>query len=317
MKQVIEKIIQILYSKKTLNEKKQISSFLEKIIQDVYAAKQAPEAKKILVDYISKSKIKSTDKNKMLYNLDRLNTLTAIQQYATNALLKYEGLGLSGLKGSKGPKLPKDKDEKYDPDYTDPAGGHGLHSHESVVRKSLKPLIESIIRETPSGLKINEVATKEYEIGDKVFYLRQPAIITNKKKDLYNKIWYNISYENSLGGKNTVKNILSTDGSITLKENKETNIKKLHESGYQENLNSIAEDKANTELKNKLTSTEYNVLFKELQKLDSTASEAAIEVGDSYFPLDTLADFKNYLKHYLKFFNNMSSRKIEQILNKL
>jgi hypothetical protein len=73
----------------------QLNSILNQVIQDVYNSKTMPEAKDHLIRLLDASKIKPTDKIKMIGELSKINTLTKLQFYATNALLKYEGLGVS------------------------------------------------------------------------------------------------------------------------------------------------------------------------------------------------------------------------------
>lgn len=72
-----------------------LKSILEEVIQKVYQSKTADEAKSYLIPCIRDCKIKETDKQKMLYELGRLNSLRKIQFYATNAMFKFEGLGVS------------------------------------------------------------------------------------------------------------------------------------------------------------------------------------------------------------------------------
>jgi hypothetical protein len=71
-----------------------IESKLSEIISQVYAAKTVREAKLILIPFLEESKIKELDKKKMIEQTQKLGQLGLLQYYATNALLKYEGLGL-------------------------------------------------------------------------------------------------------------------------------------------------------------------------------------------------------------------------------
>jgi len=72
----------------------QIESKLAQIIEQVYQAPTANIAKSILIPFLRDSKIKESDRQKMIEQADKLTSLEKIQFYATNALLKYEGLGL-------------------------------------------------------------------------------------------------------------------------------------------------------------------------------------------------------------------------------
>jgi hypothetical protein len=71
-----------------------IESKLSEIIQQVYQAQSAGIAKSILIPFLQASRIKESDKLKMIEQTEKLSELGKIQTYATNALLKYEGLGL-------------------------------------------------------------------------------------------------------------------------------------------------------------------------------------------------------------------------------
>jgi hypothetical protein len=71
-----------------------IQSTLASIAKDVFAAANASDAKRIFIDYVSSSRIKESDKVKMLDEVSRMSSLLQIHRYTANALLKYEGLGL-------------------------------------------------------------------------------------------------------------------------------------------------------------------------------------------------------------------------------
>lgn len=74
--------------------KKEIKSVLNGIITDIYSARTVNEAKELFIKFVDATGIKETDKQKMLTEADKLTTLRSIQQYATNAMFKYEGLGV-------------------------------------------------------------------------------------------------------------------------------------------------------------------------------------------------------------------------------
>jgi len=71
-----------------------IESTLSSIAKDVFAAKDAMDAKRIFIDYVSSSRIKESDKVKMLAEVSKMSSLMQLHRYTANALLKYEGLGL-------------------------------------------------------------------------------------------------------------------------------------------------------------------------------------------------------------------------------
>ena len=72
----------------------QIKSNLDSIAADVFAACNIMDAKRIFIDHISASRIKESDKSKMLAEVSRMSSLLQLHRYTANALLKYEGLGL-------------------------------------------------------------------------------------------------------------------------------------------------------------------------------------------------------------------------------
>jgi hypothetical protein len=71
-----------------------IQSTLASIAEDVFAATNASDAKRIFIDFVSGSRIKESDKVKMLAEVSKMSSLLQIHRYTANALLKYEGLGL-------------------------------------------------------------------------------------------------------------------------------------------------------------------------------------------------------------------------------
>jgi len=71
-----------------------IESTLSSIAKEVFAATNASDAKRIFIDYVSNSRIKESDKTKMLTEVSKMSSLLQLHRYTANALLKYEGLGL-------------------------------------------------------------------------------------------------------------------------------------------------------------------------------------------------------------------------------
>lgn len=74
---------------------KHIISTLDKIATQVFEAKTLDEAKKLCLDYLQESKIKELDRLKMISEIEAMKHLHKVQIYIANALLKYEGLGIS------------------------------------------------------------------------------------------------------------------------------------------------------------------------------------------------------------------------------
>lgn len=71
-----------------------IESTLSSIAKDVFAASNVDDAKRIFIDFVSASRIKESDKSKMLAEVSKMASLMQLHRYTANALLKYEGLGL-------------------------------------------------------------------------------------------------------------------------------------------------------------------------------------------------------------------------------
>lgn len=78
-----------------------IKSVLEPIIKDVYQAKTLEEGQTVMKKLVDSTKIKDEDKKKMLREINSCPTLVKLQFYATNALFKFEGLGVGEFSGSK------------------------------------------------------------------------------------------------------------------------------------------------------------------------------------------------------------------------
>ena len=76
-----------------------IESTLTKIAESVFIANDFKSAQTTFIEHVSSTNIK--DKNKMIEAVKKLTSLTALQRYCANALLKYEGLGLSTTKTNK------------------------------------------------------------------------------------------------------------------------------------------------------------------------------------------------------------------------
>ena len=71
-----------------------LTSTLDKIAEQVFEAKTFADAKQIVTDYLNESKIKESDRLKMINEVNNMKHLHKIQLYIANALLKYEGLGV-------------------------------------------------------------------------------------------------------------------------------------------------------------------------------------------------------------------------------
>lgn len=69
-----------------------ITSTLETIASQVFQSSTLEEAKSICLNHLEGSKIKESDRLKMISEIERMESLLAVQRYLANALLKYEGL---------------------------------------------------------------------------------------------------------------------------------------------------------------------------------------------------------------------------------
>ena len=68
-----------------------ITSTLASIASLVWEAEDAEQAREIITSHLAGTNVK--DKDKMINDVQRLETLEQIHRYLANALLKYEGLG--------------------------------------------------------------------------------------------------------------------------------------------------------------------------------------------------------------------------------
>jgi len=73
---------------------KHFTSTLDKIATQVFEAKTLEQAKTICLDFLKESKIKESDRSKMINEIEQMKYLHKVQLYIANALLKFEGLGI-------------------------------------------------------------------------------------------------------------------------------------------------------------------------------------------------------------------------------
>ncbi len=71
-----------------------IKSVITQRITEIYSADNLATAKELFRDLLNDSNIKDIDKEKMLVELEKITTLRQVQFYATNAMFKFEGLGI-------------------------------------------------------------------------------------------------------------------------------------------------------------------------------------------------------------------------------
>ena len=68
-------------------------STLAQIANEVYQAKTADEAKQVMVNHLNTTRVK--DKDKMIVQVSKLNSLIKVQTYFTNSLLRFESLSVN------------------------------------------------------------------------------------------------------------------------------------------------------------------------------------------------------------------------------
>ena len=71
-----------------------IKSVITQRITEIYSASDLATAKELFRNLLEDSNIKDVDKSKMLDELEKIKTLRQVQFYATNAMFKFEGLGI-------------------------------------------------------------------------------------------------------------------------------------------------------------------------------------------------------------------------------
>jgi len=92
----------------------------------------------------------------------------------------------------------------------------------------------------------------------------------------------------------------------------------LMEGSYNDDLNTLLEPEADEDLKKILSPIEYNTFFLELGKIDKHVSKKAYNVGEEYFPLETLAKAVEYLYDYIQYIpERYISSKFKLLLRKI
>jgi hypothetical protein len=81
-----------------------IKSIFEQISSQVFLMKNLVEAQNFIIDFVRSKDINEKDKNAIIVQTVQAKSLTRLQTYICNSLLKYEGMGMSQL--DKTPKEP-------------------------------------------------------------------------------------------------------------------------------------------------------------------------------------------------------------------
>jgi hypothetical protein len=75
--------------------KVQIKSIFEQIATQVFTMTNLTEAQNFIIDFVRSKDIKQEDKDSIVINTVQAKSITRLQTYLCNSLLKYEGMGVS------------------------------------------------------------------------------------------------------------------------------------------------------------------------------------------------------------------------------
>ena len=73
----------------------QIKSIFEQIASEVFNMKDVNKAKQFVTDFVNDKKIKDEDKTVIINNVNNCKSISRIQTYICNSLLRYEGMSLN------------------------------------------------------------------------------------------------------------------------------------------------------------------------------------------------------------------------------
>jgi len=73
-------------------------STLAQIAEQLYKTTDVLTAKDLFATHLEGTKIKQEDKKKMIYEMNQQRNIYGVYKYMTNALLKFEGLGVGQKK---------------------------------------------------------------------------------------------------------------------------------------------------------------------------------------------------------------------------
>jgi len=75
--------------------KVQIKSIFEQIASEVFNMKDVNTAKQFVTEFVNNKKIKDEDKKVIVDNVNACKSISRIQIYICNSLLRYEGMSLN------------------------------------------------------------------------------------------------------------------------------------------------------------------------------------------------------------------------------
>jgi hypothetical protein len=75
--------------------KVQIKSIFEQIAFEVFSIKDVNQAKQFITEFVSNKNIKDEDKKVIIDNVNACKSISRIQSYICNSLLRYEGMSVN------------------------------------------------------------------------------------------------------------------------------------------------------------------------------------------------------------------------------
>jgi hypothetical protein len=71
-----------------------IESILVEVSEQIFTCTNLKDGKDIIISLLERKNINEADKKIILYTLSNIKSLSRLQTYICNSLLKYEGLGV-------------------------------------------------------------------------------------------------------------------------------------------------------------------------------------------------------------------------------
>lgn len=73
----------------------QIKSIFEQIAENVFTMRDVNTAKQFITEFVESKNINDQDKKIIIDNVNGCKSISRIQSYICNSLLKYEGMGVN------------------------------------------------------------------------------------------------------------------------------------------------------------------------------------------------------------------------------
>lgn len=77
--------------------KVQIKSVFEQISEQIFNMNDLAHAQNFIIDFVRSKDINDKDKNAIIIQTVQAKSLTKLQSYICNSLLKYEGMGMNQI----------------------------------------------------------------------------------------------------------------------------------------------------------------------------------------------------------------------------